>query len=678
MSRQIRHYYKFGPFRLDPAKRDLLRDGEIVPLPPKVLDILQVLVENNGEIVEKEELMSRVWPDSFVEEGNLSVNIFALRKALGDDGHEHQFIKTVPKRGYRFVASVSEVWGENDEMKSERLEAAAAFLLQADDFRPNPQPYLPFPFTASLGQAASRADDLQTLGGREETPEPPSMDALNETAKRRVGPRAVRRALAFSLLGVGLVVGLTYFWTSRDTARTIAARKTHAIAVLPFKTINTDDEYLGPGLADAFVAELTNIKQLTVRPLSASLKYTSTGQDPVEVGRSLRVDTVLEGSLRRVGDNLRMTAQLVRVEDGLRLWEVKSSEEFGNILAVQKAIPGQVAQALALDLKRSQLAKYHTGNVLAYLLYLKGRYLINQRTPKALKQAVECFEQAIRTDPNFALAHAGLAYSWMMPIYPETAIKRMPVAKTAAMKALELDDTLAEAHTALGRAMTFCNWDWTGSEKEFKRAIELNPNYAEAHFWYSLNLSAVRRHDEAIAEMKWAQEIDPFSPRYNFHLGWAFYLARQYDQAIAQLRKTPFELDSSYYQAYWRLGLAYVQKAMYGEAFAALEKAAVLSGDRPLVKATIGYAYAKFGNRAEAQRIVNELSPLSERETGPFITLASIHASLGNKDKAFELLEKSYQQRDSRIVDINVDAMLDSVRTDARFDDLVRRMGLTP
>jgi DNA-binding winged helix-turn-helix (wHTH) protein len=198
MSRQIRHYYKFGPFRLDPAKRDLLRDGEIVPLPPKVLDLLQVLVENNGEIVEKEELMSRVWPDSFVEEGNLSVNIFALRKALGDDGHEHQFIKTVPKRGYRFVASVSEVWGENDEMKSERLEAAAASLLQADDFRSNPQPYLPFPFTASLGQAASRADDLQTFAGREEPPEPPSMDGLNERrregfARERFGGRWLSR-----------------------------------------------------------------------------------------------------------------------------------------------------------------------------------------------------------------------------------------------------------------------------------------------------------------------------------------------------------------------------------------------------------------------------------------------------------------------------------------------------
>jgi tetratricopeptide (TPR) repeat protein len=188
----------------------------------------------------------------------------------------------------------------------------------------------------------------------------------------------------------------------------------------------------------------------------------------------------------------------------------------------------------------------------------------------------------------------------------------------------------------------------------------------------------MRRHDEAIAEMKWAQEIDPFSPRYNFHLGWAFYLARQYDQAIAQLRKTPFELDSSYYQAYWRLGVVYAQKAMYEEALAALEKAAVLSGDKPLMKATIGYVYAKSGNRAEAQKILNQLNGLTERENGPFITLACIHACLGDKDKAFALLEKSYQLRDSRIVDINAEAMLDSVRTDTRFDDLVRLMGLTP
>lgn len=663
MTRRDRHFYEFGPFRIDPVKRILLREGDWVPLAPKVFDILLVLVQQNGEIVEKDELLDKVWPDTFVEEGNLHVNISALRKALGDDGNQNQYIRTIPKRGYRFVAGVTEIW--------EGAEPAAQF--ETSDQGPAADP------------ADIRAVDVES-GGAVGQPDLGAFDrpslAAAEVVKKDIGWRPTQPVLASSVLLLCLAAAFAYLWGSDGSRRTITITKPRSLAVLPFKIVSGDpgDEHLGAGVADSIAIALTNVRQLTVRPLRASLKYPSASQDPVEAGRALQVDAVLEGSIRRVGDSLRMTAQLVRVDDGLRLWEHKSSDEFESILTVQNTIPQQIATALALELTDQEkmfLSRRHTDNLEAFRVYLKARHMCSQRSWKQAGLGIEFFEQAIKVDPNYAPAYSGLAYTHMLPINPLPTMEKMHKAKAAALKALDLDDSLAEAHTALGRAVTYLDWDWAAAEKEFRRAIELNPNYVEAHFFYSLNLSALGRHDEAIEEMKLAQEIDPFHPRNTFHLGWSYYMARDYDQAIDHLRKTPFEVDSAYHQVYWRLGLVYVQKAMYDEAITMLQKAGVLSGDMPLAKASIGYAYAKSGNVDEARRIIAELSESSKLEEAP-ITMAAIYACLGDNDSAFEWLERAYAVRGSRIIDVKTDPMLDDLRSDPRFGDLLRRLSLTP
>jgi tetratricopeptide (TPR) repeat protein len=346
---------------------------------------------------------------------------------------------------------------------------------------------------------------------------------------------------------------------------------------------------------------------------------------------------------------------------------------------MQQAISKHVVRVLAIELtdrEKEQLDRPKTESAEAYQLYLKGRYLSNQKTPDGVQLGIDCLERAIKIDPRFALAYAEIASSQVLPVNPQPMIERMRQAKVTALKALELDETLAEAHTALGRAITFCDWDWAGAEKEFQRAIKLHPNYAEAHFWYAHNLSAHGRHEEAIAEMKIVQEGDPFSTRYSLRLAWTYYLSRHYDQAIAQLRQTPLELDSAYYQIYWRLGLVYAQQARYAEAIAMLQKAAGLSGERPLARASLGYVYAKSGRRAEAQQILAELSGVTERNSLPLITMAAIYACLGDNDRAFKCLNLATAQRENRMISLKVEPMLDVLRADPRFEALERSMGL--
>ncbi|MGH9854129.1 MAG: winged helix-turn-helix domain-containing tetratricopeptide repeat protein, partial [Blastocatellia bacterium] len=625
MTKPAKHFYDFGPFRLDAVKRVLLREGEMVQMPPKVFDILLVLVEHGGELVEKGELMQRVWPDSFVEEGNLPVNIFALRKALGDEGD--QYIKTVPKRGYLFVAKVTERWDEQPEAKRPAPESEFAALLSPFDY----QPEIELPLAAlpveSLSHTAARPDELQAFVQRQEaTFERPALAALDQPVMVERGRKLYQPAIILSILLLGLAA-LVYFWTTRQQQSPVAMGKARSVAVLPFKVVSAEagDEYLGPGLAAAIVATLTNLKQITVTPIASTIKYAGESQDPIEAGRALQVDAVLEGSIRKTGDSLRLTAQLVRVADGARLWELKSAEETANILAVQQVIPEQVARALELNLtseEQAALAKRPTSSLEAYHCYLKGQYFGSQMTVKEVGQAVACFEQAVKADPNYAQAYAGLAAFLTLRLNQAPTMEKMVKAKAAATRALELDASLAEAHNALGRVMTFCDWDWTGAEKEYKRAIELNPNYAEAHFWYANYLSGLARHEEALAEIKLAQEIDPSSPRVNYYVGVILLMARRYDEAIEQFRKTPLDLGAINHQVYLSLGLAYAKKSRSQEAFAAFQKALIRSGNRPQAKAYLAHAYAQSGQRAEAEKILAELNEPVEGPGTFFIVLA--------------------------------------------------------
>ena len=577
MSRLTKHVYEFGPFRLDAKERLLLHDGEFVPLSPKAFDMLLALVENSGHLLEKNELMHRLWPDTFIEEGSLAQNISLLRKALGES-ESQKFIETVPRRGYRFVASVREL------KKPEQ----------------------------------------------------------------------------------------------------IADRTIKSIAVLPFKSLGVDgdDEYLGIGIAETLTTRLSSLKLLTVRPTSAVLKYASTEKETVVAGQELEVDTVLEGSIRRLGERVRVTARLVSVSDGSVLWADKFDDSFTDIFKVEDSISGKVAEALALKLsgeEQKRLTKRYTDNAEAYQLYLKGRYFWNKRTEDGFNRGIAQFKQAVGKDSNYALAYSGLADSYIGLTFYNFAApnETMPKAKEAAMNALAIDNALAEAHTSLAHVLMNYDWNWSEAEKEFKLGIELNPDYATAHQWYAIHyLTATGRPEEALQEMKRALELEPTSLVMNTFMGATFYFAGRFDEAIEQCRRT-IEMDPNFAAAHWHLGLAYEQKGLFDDAIAEFQRASTLSGGSPLMKASLGHAYAKANRKDEATMILDELKELSKQRYVSSYEKAAIYVALGDNEQAFQLLERAYKEHCFHLVYLKVWPQFGVVSAQQKFQDLVQRIGLS-
>ena len=595
MSKPTRPRYEFGPFLLDATEQLLLRDGRPIALKPKLFDLLLILVENSGHVLDKNRLMSEVWPDTFVEESSLTVGIFALRKALGDGRNNHSYIETVPRRGYRFVANVTE---------------------------------------ASNG-------------------------------------------------GVNSVAAMRARLSGNSDERFEAGAGVRSLAVLPFKYIGAEagDEYLGLGLADALITKLTNLRQIRVRPTSAVREYTR-ARDITVAGRELKVDALLDGSIQRARKRIRVTAQLVDGRDGSMLWAENFDEKLADIFSLEDSLSDQVVRALSLKLtgeERRHLVKRHTESTEAYHAYLKGRYFWNKRTAEGFKKGVEYFEHAIALDTNYALAYAGLAdcYQLLNGYMSRPPRELIPKAKAALLKALQLDDTLAEAHTSLAHLLRR-EWNWSVAEKEFKRAIELNPNYATAHHWYSTYLIMMARFDEALAEIKMAHELDPLSLAVNRSGGILFYLTRQYDRAIEQLLET-VELEPNFGYTHFVLGLVYAAKGMYDEAIKQYRKThQTLSGKGLEPTACLGYIYALSGRRGEAQKVLDQLRGLSDQGYELHYHTALIYLALGDKDQAFAWLEQAYNERDEELGLLKVDPMLDSLRADPRFVSLLERVGLGP
>jgi DNA-binding winged helix-turn-helix (wHTH) protein/tetratricopeptide (TPR) repeat protein len=588
MTTQAQRLYNFGPFQLDTGTQVLRRDGKSVPLKPKLLELLILLVESSGRIVRKDELIKHFWPDTFVEEGNLPVSVCELRKALGEVRGDRQYIETVPRRGYRFVARVSEA-----------------------------------------GEASVQLDRGD-----------PSAEV---TSNRAAG------------------------WANGT------------IAVLPFKAIGMmGDQYLALGMADALITRLSNLRQITIRPTSSVRKY-DREQDPVVAGRDLRVEWVLEGSVQKSGKRIRVTVQLVSVGDGLSLWAETFDEKFTNIFAVEDSISKLVAAALAPKLsieERRLLAKRHTENAEAYQGYLKGRYFLEKRTEAAFRKAIGCFEDAIQIDPSFALAYSGLADCYIcLYSYARGPNALRAEAKEKALEALRLDDSLGEAHASLAH-LTFMERDWSGAESEFKRAIELNPNYPVAHNWYAVFLRTMGRFDEAIAETRKAQKLDPLSLSVNTQMGSLLYVSRRFDEAILQLLQV-VELDPNYPTSHFYLGLAYEAKGMYDEAIREYDQAIVLGGADPELTARVAAVYALSGRRPEARMMLDELKELSRCRHVSHYDIATVHTALGDKEQALASLEKSYEKLET-VFALNVDPTLDSLRGEPRFERLLRRLGLPP
>jgi DNA-binding winged helix-turn-helix (wHTH) protein/TolB-like protein/Tfp pilus assembly protein PilF len=645
MAGQTTSFYEFGSFRIDRRERLLLHDGAPVPLPPKVYDTLLALVMRSGHIVEKEELMRAVWPDTFVEDANLTVNISALRKALGEGESEHHYIETVPRRGYRFVSPVIEV--KND---------SAASYAEAN---PNPRLIL--------------EDERKVEATKEESAD-----------YTFVHPLLRSRGWGWSLIGIFVLVGLAviayYTWLSRAER----GLKVRSIAVLPFKPLVADnrDEPLEMGMCDALITRLSGLHQLIVRPTSAVVHYNKPGQDSLTAGRELGVDALLDGFVQKSGDKVRVTAQLLRISDGKHLWSAQFNENFTDIFAVEDSISKQMVEALLLNLtgeEQRRVTKHYTENIEAYELYLRGRYFQDKRTPEGLNKSIDYFQLATRKDPRYALAFAGLADSYVVlavrvDMPPKDSYRQ---AKTAAIQALEIDDTLAEAHASLGNVQYWYDWDWSAAETEFKRAVELGPNYPTAHQLYASYLIVMGRHPEALSEIKQAHSLDPLSLPINVQVARILYFSREYDEAIEQCQKT-LEIDPNFGGAHLFLGRLYKEKRMYREALTELEKARRLLGGSAEVLALIGYTDAVSGSRVEAQDVLVELQGLSKQGYVSPYHLAMVYAGLGEQNQAFDSLDKAYAEREGRMTILKFAPEFDSLRSDPRYADLVRRIGLTP
>jgi serine/threonine protein kinase/Flp pilus assembly protein TadD len=456
----------------------------------------------------------------------------------------------------------------------------------------------------------------------------------------------------------------------------------YSIAVLPFADLSPvkDQEYFCDGMTDAIIGKLSQFEKLKVISRTSIMRYKEAVKDIKEIGEELGVATILEGTIQKENNRIRVRAQLINVEDGFHLWTETYDRKLESVFDMQDEISQAIVSKLKIKLvgeEKVMLKKRYTENVEAYNLYLKGRHLWNKRTEQGLKKAIEYFEQALRLDPDYALAYAGLGDAYNMLggyifLPPKEAFSK---AKSAAKKALEIDETLTEAHASLALAMEYYDYDWSGAEQEYKRAIELNPNYASAHQWYGTLLRDTGRFDEGLVEIKKAKELDPLSLPINADLAEFFYFVRQYDKAIEQCQKA-LEIDSTFHWAHAKLAAAYLQESLFEEAIAAFQKAVTLSDGSSEYLAGLAHAYAVAEHRDKALKILEEFHEQSRQGCVLSYQMALIYTGLGDKDQALEWLEKAYEERSPLLAYLKEDPLFDSLRSEQKFTALLKKMGL--
>jgi DNA-binding winged helix-turn-helix (wHTH) protein/tetratricopeptide (TPR) repeat protein len=582
--------YEFDHFHVDPRRRLLLERGIHLPLPPKALDLLLILIGNRDRVVSKEELMQALWPDTIVDESNLTQNVFLLRRTLGEDAHEHRYIITIPGSGYRFVSHVRTV--------------------------------------AKTGTGFSK-------------------EGWSKTTENE-GDRAPR-----------------------------------SVAVLPFRPLSADptDEYLGNGIAEALTASLSGIPQLTVRSTAGiALKDHGSEQQPLRIGHRLGVASIIYGTLLRQGERVRITVQDVRVRDGTLNWAAQFEGRLTEIFTLQHQIAAHVVSTVASELtseNKKRLVRRTTENTDAYLCYLKGRYSLGKRTPEGFREAAERFKQAGQMDPGYALAFAGSADCHCLVAFygVEPPLEAWPKAKAAALHALEIDNQLAEAHAVLALVKLAYEWNWSGAESECLQAIALNPTCAIAHDYNADYLTAMGRHDQAIAAIKRAQELEPLSLIINCDVGWNLFRAGRNQEAVKQLENM-VAMDQSFALARWSLGCAYEVQGLYPQALAQFEEAFKLFDNGPSMLASLGHAYASCGDTRQAYKVVGQLREISDQRYVSPLDMALLYAGLGDKDQAFSSLERACVEKPGPLIYLKVEPRLDPLRSDARFKSLLHRLGL--
>ena len=470
-----------------------------------------------------------------------------------------------------------------------------------------------------------------------------------------------------------------YFYLSRGGGAK------NSVAVLPFENASGDQsmEYLSDGISENIINSLSQLSNVRVVARTTMFTFKGKDADPRAVGKQLGVDAVLTGKVVQRGDTLSIQADLLNVSDGSQTWGEQYNRELTDLVALQGEIARDVSNKLRVKLSGADeraLAKTYTENAEAYQLYLKGRFYWNKRTEEGIRKGIEFFQQAADKDPNFALAYVGVSDSYLLLGIPDAMTgtlppqESLPKARAAAERALEIDDSLSEAYASRAH-VKWKERDWAGSEVDFKRSVELNPNYANARLFYGLYLSNLGRHEEALKELRRAQEIDPLSLPINASVGFALFYARRYDEAVEQGKKA-VEMDAGFALGHQRLGMAYALKGMYGEAIAESRQAMNYSKGAPLATVSLGYAYAVAGNRREAEKVLSELTDFSARRYVSPYGVALMYVGLGEREQAFQWLEKAHEERNVELIWIKVDPRLDPLRPDPRFADLMRRVGL--
>ena len=648
MSSKTRPSYEFGPFLLDPAERLLLRNGETVPLTPKAFEVLVLLIEEGGRLVGKEELMNRLWPDSFVQEANLTNSVYAIRKALGGGQGEETYVENVPKHGYRFVAEVRVVPEALQEVLVVEKHTLTRLITEEEE------------------ETQGRGDGSERVRGAESR-------LLPAPARRRLSGSAL--AVLSVLVIAAAVAAFAYFkYSNRSGSQAITS-----IAVLPFANASADQnmEYLADGLSESLINTLSQLPQLKVIARSSTFDYKGQEVNPQEVARALGVQAMLMGRVVQRGDSLVVSVELVDARDQTQVWGAQYTRRAADLQGVQEEIAHTISEKLRLRLsgaQEQQLTKRATQNPQAYDLYLNGLFYVRKSRKENASKALDYFNQAIALDPNFALAWVGVARAHRnLAAHSQIDAKEvLAKAKASAQKALELDETLADAHAMMG-AIKQNEWDWAGAEPEYKRAIELNPNSADAHYRYSEYLSPMGRHTEALAEIKHAQGLDPLRDTLRDREVMALILARRYDEALEKLENANKLKPDSANSA---LGFVYATQGMYEQAIIKYKKSNSIDGETTTGLCYLGYALAMSGKRSEAQTILDKLKNANEYVSPT--ELAVIYAGLGDEEGAFALLERAYAAHDIPLQYLKVDPHFDSLRSDPRFADLLRRMRFAP
>jgi len=637
-NQQVAGRLRFGVFELDLRAGELRKHGLLVRLQEQPFQVLTMLLEHPGEVVTREELQKKLWPaNTFVDfDHGLNKAINKIRDALGDSAESPRFVETVARRGYRFLAEV---------------KAADGAPIRSSEPVPLPHP-------------AAEAQDG------------PELAVKPATRKGYLPSLAWKISVPVLFILIATLATWKFHFSTRPSA------SIRSLAVLPLESLSADasQDYFADGMTDELIADLGQISALRVISRTSVMPYKRARKSLPQIARELNVDAIVEGTVLRSGDRVRITAQLIQATADKHLWAGSYEGDLRDTLALQNTVARSIAEQIRINLSPQEQAVLKSAKVVnpeAYEAYLKGRYFWNKRTGDSLKTAVDYFNQAIAKDPNYAPAYTGLADAyallgdWQYAVL--TPKEAFPKAKAAAIKALELDSTLSEAHNSLAFCFDAFDWDFESAGSEFRRAIELNPGYATAHHWYAWHLSLMGQYDEAIVEMRKAKNLDPLSLIINSDLAELLVIAHFYDESMSQSRKT-IEMDPNFALAHNQLAQVYIQKHMYDEAVAELQKAVELSKGSPTCIANLARAYAASGKTSDAVKLLTDLKNSSNRSHSDASEIAVIYAALGDRDQAMNWLEKGFEER------FNPGVLsrpgFDPLRSDPRFQDLVRRIGL--